>query len=276
MVDKALRIAGLGWIDVLLQPWEWLVLLTILALERLMPLVRDQAVLRRRWADDGLYLLINPILIALVITGLMAVVLAPLKSLVPAAVPAFVAGLPLWVQVPLALVVAELGFYTMHRLFHAVPLLWRFHSIHHSIEELDWLAAHRVHPIDQALTAGASVLPLLLLGFSPAAMGLWGITYFVQSHLIHANIALRLGGLEHVLASPHYHHWHHARGAPPANFGAQLVFMDQLFGTLHRPPAMPPGGYGIDEKVPELLPLALLWPLRRPTAAATHPTGADT
>jgi sterol desaturase/sphingolipid hydroxylase (fatty acid hydroxylase superfamily) len=257
-----------------MQWWEWLVLLSILLLERLMPLVRDQAILRRRWADDGLYLLFNPLLIALLITGLMALVLEPLRALVPAAVPAFIASLPLVAQVPLALIIAEIGFYTMHRCFHAVPFLWRFHSIHHSIEELDWLAAHRVHPADQALTAGASVLPLLLLGFPGDAMGLWGITYFVQSHLIHANIHLRLGPLEHVLASPHYHHWHHARGAPPANFGAQLLFMDKLFGTLHRPPAMP-GGYGIEEAVPDFLPRALAWPLRRPAASpqpATPPT----
>lgn len=258
----------------LLQPWEWLVLLAILVLERLMPAVRGQAILRRRWADDGLYLLLNPFLIAVLVAGLLALVLAPLRALVPAAVPAFIAGLPLWLQVPLALITAELGFYTLHRLFHAVPFLWRFHSIHHSIAELDWLAAHRVHPVDQALTSTASVLPLLLLGFPAPAMMLWGIAYFVQSHLIHANIALRLGPLEHVLASPHYHHWHHAHGARPANFGAQLVFMDQLFGTLHRPPALPGGGYGIDEPVPETLPLALLHPLRR-RAAAAQTDGAD-
>lgn len=256
-----------------MQWWEWLVLLSILVLERLLPLVRDQAILRRRWADDGLYLLLNPLLIALLITGLMALVLEPLRPLVPATVPEFIAGLPLLAQVLLALIIAEIGFYTMHRLFHAVPMLWRFHSIHHSIEELDWLAAHRVHPVDQALTAGASVLPLLLLGFPGEALGLWGTSYFVQSHLIHANIALRLGPLEHVLASPHYHHWHHAHGARPANFGAQLLFMDQLFGTLHRPPAMPAAGYGIDEDVPDFLPRALAWPLRRaPPAAGMRPT----
>ena len=43
----------------------------------------------------------------------------------------------------LVLLIADLGFYIAHRMFHMVPFLWRFHSVHHSIEEMDWLAAHR-------------------------------------------------------------------------------------------------------------------------------------
>ena len=244
-----------------------ILLLFFLPLEQVMPLRPQQKLLRRRWLDDVAYLLLNPWLIRLLVAGLLATLLAPLQSLVPATLRAQVAGLPLWVQVPAALVVAEFGFYAMHRSFHAVPILWKFHAVHHSIEELDWLAAHRVHPVDQALTATASLLPLLMLGFSAPALAIWGFSYFLQSHLIHANVNLRLGWLELVFASPHYHHWHHGSGAAPANFSAQLIFLDQLFGTWHRPDGMP-ADYGIDDPIPAVFPLALLSPFTKTTEPA--------
>ena len=65
-----------------------------------------------------------------------------------------------WVQVAEMIVIGDIGFYSVHRAFYTVPWLWKFHQIHHSIEELDWLAAARVHPIDQILTKGASLLPI--------------------------------------------------------------------------------------------------------------------
>ena len=58
---------------------------------------------------------------------------------------AAVARQPYWIQVIEAVILADLGFYVAHRLFHGVPWLWRFHAIHHSIQELDWLASVRVH-----------------------------------------------------------------------------------------------------------------------------------
>ena len=58
------------------------------------------------------------------------------------------------------------GGYWGHRLSHTVPFLWRFHAVHHSIEEMDWLAAGRLHPLDQAFTQACAILPLFLLGYS--------------------------------------------------------------------------------------------------------------
>ena len=244
-----------------------ILLLFFLPLERIIPLRPAQPVFRRRWQDDLLYFILNPWLIRAAAVALFAILLKPLQEIVPSSVPAFTSALPIWAQVIAAMIVAELGFYAMHRLFHAVPFLWRFHAVHHSIEELDWLAAHRVHPVDQIMSSTASLLPLLLLGFTTEAIAIKSFGYFLQSHLVHANIRLRLGPLEHVLASPHFHHWHHAQGAAPANFGGQLVFLDQLFGTHMRPRHMP-GDYGIADPVPALFPLALLWPFTRPAAPA--------
>ncbi|WP_164156116.1 sterol desaturase family protein [Sandarakinorhabdus rubra] len=245
------------------EPWHFMVLLLVLLpLERLIPLRHDQPVLRRRFLDDLVYFIVNPLPIMIIMAGAVSLLPAPLKALLPAAVPHAIGGLPLWLQVPLALVVAEFGFYAVHRLCHTVPFLWRIHAVHHSIADLDWLAAHRAHPLDVASTNLASLLPLLVLGFSVEAIAIWGASYFVQAHLIHSNVRLRLGPLEHVFASPHYHHWHHARDARPANFGAQLVFLDQLFGTLLRP-GHAPACYGIPDPVPAFYPVALVSPFTR-------------
>ena len=111
-----------------------------IALERLLPLHRAQRILRRRWCNDVIYILVNGALIGAGLSFVMVVILRVSGLLVPAGLPATVARQPYWLQVVEAIILADLGFYVAHRLFHRVPWLWRFHAIHHSIEELDWLA----------------------------------------------------------------------------------------------------------------------------------------
>ncbi len=249
--------------------------LIFVPLQLLLPLRPDQRIFRKHWLNDTVYLLGNGLIIRAGVVVALGVLLATVQPLVPAAITGFVGGQPLWLQAIGAIVVADIGFYAHHRLFHAVPFLWRFHAVHHSIEELDWLAAHRVHPVDQIVSSTFSLLPLLLLGFSAPAIAIYAFTYLLQSHLVHANVRLDFGPLRGVIASPHYHHWHHANdpGAHDRNFSAQLTFMDRLFGTLHMP-AGTPHRYGTDDPVPAIYPLQLLWPFtrpERPDAATTTP-----
>src|SRR4051794_25620904 len=149
--------------------------LVFVPLERLLALHPQQKVFRRGWANDLLFLLFNGILIKL---GLVAVVVATMfaaAQIVPASFQAVIVGLPYWVQIPTIILLSDLGFYWTHRMFHAVPALWKFHSIHHSIEELDWLAAARVHPVDQILTKGVALVPVFALGFSEWAIGVYAV-----------------------------------------------------------------------------------------------------
>jgi sterol desaturase/sphingolipid hydroxylase (fatty acid hydroxylase superfamily) len=67
--------------------------------------------------------------------------------------------------VAVAATLALVGQYWGHRLAHQVPLLWRFHAVHHSIEGMGWVASGRLHPLGQAFTQAFTVLPLLLLGY---------------------------------------------------------------------------------------------------------------
>jgi sterol desaturase/sphingolipid hydroxylase (fatty acid hydroxylase superfamily) len=257
-----------------------------LPLERLFALRPQQAVFRRDWANDLIYLLVNGLLIKLGLVAILAATMFAAAQIVPASFQAAIGGLPYWVQIPAAIVLSDLGFYWTHRMFHAVPWLWRFHAIHHSIEELDWLAAARVHPIDQNLTKGVSLIPVVALGFSEWAIGVYVLLYHWQSVLIHANVRIGFGPLRLLVASPEFHHWHHSndREIRDRNFAGQLSFLDALFGTLHMPRGQMPTTYGLDRPMPQHYPLQLLYPfvgdrvpesVPAPAAAAGAPRPAN-
>lgn len=237
--------------------------LVFVPLERVFALHPEQKAFRRDWANDLVFLLFNGLLIKL---GLMAVIAASIfaaTQIVPASFQAAIGGLPYWIQLPLVIVLS-VGFYWTHRMFHAVPWLWRFHAIHHSIEELDWLAATRVHPVDQILTKAVSLVPVVTLGFSEWAIGVYALLYQWQSVLVHSNVRLRFGPLRFLFASPEFHHWHHSdqREARDKNFAGQLSFLDALFGSLHLPPGRAPTTYGLDRPMPQRYVSQLLYPFR--------------
>jgi sterol desaturase/sphingolipid hydroxylase (fatty acid hydroxylase superfamily) len=154
--------------------------------------------------------------------------------------------------VPLATLIADLGFYLAHRAMHSSQLLWHFHAVHHSSEEMDWLAAYRVHPIDQVFVKGASLVPIFVLGFSSSAIVIAAIIYHWQALFIHSNVRLRLGPFRLLVAGPEFHHWHHANecDAYDKNFAGQLPIWDIVFRTMHLPGRMPTH-YGVDDAIPE-------------------------
>jgi sterol desaturase/sphingolipid hydroxylase (fatty acid hydroxylase superfamily) len=102
--------------------------------------------------------------------------------------------LPLWLQAAGMLVLGDFLGYWAHRAFHR-RRLWRFHAIHHSSTDLDWLSAVRLHPVNDLFMQIATTLPILLLGFSPAALtGLLPVLTFL-SILVHANLDWDFGPL---------------------------------------------------------------------------------
>jgi len=241
--------------------------LIFIPLERMLPHDHGQQTLRRHWLNDAVYLFFNGILIKLGLLALVGTVMVGLGTLVPESVGEAVRSQPIWLQVIEVVVLADTGFYLAHRIFHAVPFLWRFHAVHHSIEEMDWLAAHRVHPVDQILTKSASYLPLFALGFSPAAIAIYVAIYQWQSLLIHSNTRINYGPFKWIFASPKFHHWHHAneRQAYDKNFAGQLPFLDALGGTLYMPDRMP-AKYGTNEPVPTVYHEQLAYPFMSPKA----------
>lgn len=194
---------------------------------------------------------------------LIGSMLIALSTCVPDGVGVFVRSQPLWAQVFALIILGDIGFYLAHRISHASPVLWRFHAVHHSIEQMDWLAGHRVHPFDQILSNFMKLLPLFLLGFSVEAMAVSGLIYIAHATLLHSNFNFSLGPLDRILATPRFHHWHHAREAEAFghNFGGQTLLMDWLFGTLRVPTGFP-ARYGTEENVPAHYLRQMVWPLQ--------------
>jgi sterol desaturase/sphingolipid hydroxylase (fatty acid hydroxylase superfamily) len=239
--------------------------LVFIPIERIFPLHPEQRVFRRNWANDLIFLLLNGMLTKLGLFAVITAIIFAAAQIVPASFQAAIGGLPYWVQIPAVILLSDLGFYWTHRMFHAVPWLWRFHAVHHSIEELDWLAAARVHPVDQILTKGVSLIPVFALGFSEWAIGVYALLYQWQSVLIHSNVRIGFGPLRWLVASPEFHHWHHSNDANvrDKNFAGQLSFLDALFGSLHMPRGQAPTTYGLDRPMPQRYPHQLLHPFLR-------------
>lgn len=251
--------------------------LIFVPLERVLALYPEQKVLRRDWLNDLIYWVVNGQIVGFALAALIAGIAIATSWLLPASVHAAVAAQPYWLQFIEALILSDIGFYFTHRAFHTIPWLWKLHAVHHSIEELDWLAGARVHPIDQIVTKGVSLLPIFALGFSEAVIGALMLLYAWQSVLIHSNLRIKFGPLRWVLASPEFHHWHHSKDPETRdkNFAGQLPLLDVLFGTLHMPRGRLPTAYGIDAPMPQNYLLQLAHPFRGATHSANQVDGVS-
>lgn len=233
-------------------------------LERLVPF-HDQPLFRRNWYHDLSFWVLNRFV---VYAGSLLMVAAALfvgGYVIPEAVTKTVGELPLWISVPSAILVADLTFYTVHRASHAFPVLWQFHAVHHSIQDLDWLASVRVHPVDQLITTISGICVQLALGFSPATLIITGTIYAWQSLAVHSNVRIPLGPLARIIVGPRFHHWHHSTDAAARdrNFAGQLAFLDWIFGTAYYPDDRLPAEYGTDDPVPDSYLETLVYPVQR-------------
>ena len=248
---------------------DWFVLgvLTTAALfvplEGAFPLRRGQSSFRRGWLTDTQYFFASHVLAQVMSVAVLAPAVALGAVLAMPSAQALVQSLPVVVQFALAVLVADLAQYGVHRAFHEVPVLWRFHKVHHSIEVMDWLAGSRLHLVDVIAMRGLVLLPLVVLGFETSAVYAYLALVSFHAVFIHANFAPRWGWLERWVAMPRFHHWHH--GVEPearyVNFAVHLPIIDRWFGTYHMPEARWPAGYGIaGERAPEGWVRQLLWP----------------
>ncbi|TPI60926.1 hypothetical protein FJ424_23390 [Mesorhizobium sp. B3-1-8] len=229
-----------------------IVFMILVPLEHLIPLHEGRRYFRQGFVTDMVHLVVTGLLFKLGFLILVAICMVGIDSAMPSIVGETVRWQPVWLQTIEIVVISDLGFYAAHRALHSVPFLWRFHAIHHSIEEMDVLAAHRVHPLDQLFVKTVSLLPVYALGFSIGPIIVSALIYQWQALLIHSNIRIGFGPFRWVVASPLFHHWHHAneREAYDKNFAGQLSIIDAVFGTMYMPEAMPKK-YGVDDPVPD-------------------------
>ena len=238
--------------------------LVFVPLERAFPLRPGQRVLRAGWTTDVAYFFVNHVGIQL----LTFLSLWPAMSLARALgldeVSQLVASQPVWLQVLELMLLADLVQYWVHSAFHRLPWLWRFHAIHHSIREMDWLAGSRLHLGDVVVTRALVVLPAFVLGFAEPALYAWLVIIALHGVLNHVNLRFRFGLLERLLVTPRFHHWHHAVSPPDRNFAVHFPWLDRLFGTHYLPDNRWPEELGIQgHPVPAGFAGQLVYPLRR-------------
>ena len=127
-------------------------------LERLFAL-HPQKVFRKDIATDLGYYFISGLVPSLFLSPPLALLAWGARALLPAGLTLAAAQWPLWQRVAVALVVVEIGYYWGHRWTHEVKLLWQFHAVHHSAEQMDWLVNSRVHPFDMVFSRLCGLVP---------------------------------------------------------------------------------------------------------------------
>ncbi len=158
-------------------------------------------------------------------------------------------ALPFWAQGILYLVISDFILYWLHRWYHSASL-WRWHKLHHSATEMDWLTMARFHPFNLLLYSTFVSVVMTLVGFDPAMLVWLAPANLIYSAFVHANWDLEFPRpLNYILASPIFHRWHHThtKEGGNSNFAPTFPVLDVLFGTYYHPVAgSKPVNLGLD------------------------------
>ncbi len=242
----------MSFLNLLLATGASLVFLAIvfIPMEKVFAAKPHQKIFRRQWVLDlcfflGQYLLWNSLVLKVLFHFNNWLI-----TIIPFSFTKNIQAQPIWLQAIEVLVLSDFLIYWAHRLQHKVDFLWRFHKVHHSAKNLDWLAAHREHPLDSIYTIGIINLPAFIFGFNLDAIaaivafrGIWAI-------YIHSNVRFNIGFIKKILGSPDFHHWHHDLERDRGNYANISPLMDIIFGTYTCPPHEPEE-VGIKEEFPQ-------------------------
>ncbi len=219
-------------------------------MELVFPAKRNQKIFRPNWILDLCFFLGQYLLWSGLVIWTLDYFSEYLSSIIPLVFKHLVQSQAWYLQAFEVIFFSDLIIYWAHRLQHRVNFLWRFHKVHHSARHLDWLAAHREHPLDSIYTVGLINLPAFILGFPLETLavviafrGIWAI-------YIHSNVRLPVGPLRMLIGAPELHHWHHDMDRDAGNYANISPLMDIIFGT-YICPDKEPERFGIKEKTPD-------------------------
>ena len=143
---------------------------------------------------------------------------------------------PLWLAVILSFLLLDLAIWAQHLITHKIPILWRFHRVHHADRDIDVTTAIRFHPVEIALSMLLKIGLVYLLG--PPAIGIIAFEIILNGTAMfnHANIRLPMSldaALRRILVTPDMHRVHHSvhRREHDSNYGFALSIWDRMFGT---------------------------------------------
>ncbi len=227
----------------------WLVGISIVVwgLEVLVPWRSEQKAFRKDFWLDAFYMFFNIFLFSLIgyyaVANVFSVAFNDflyytfgIKNLVAVEIQQW----PQWAQLLLLFVLRDFIQWCTHILLHRVPLLWQFHKVHHSVEEMGFAAHLRYHWMENIVYNTIQYIPLGMIGFGLDSYLLVYLFATAIGHLNHANIYLPLGPFKYILNNPQMHIWHHAKDLPEdrrygVNFGLTLSIWDYIFKTAYIP-----------------------------------------
>lgn len=223
--------------------------LIVWVLEIRFPWRKDQAIFRRDFWLDTFYMFFNFFLLNLIVlialsntaselfNDLLGVVGLELLDLQLFDVD----NLPLVLGLLIFFIVSDFVQWNTHRLLHRVPLLWKFHQVHHSVKEMGFAAHLRYHWMEPIIYKSLLYIPIALIGgYDAQDVAIVHFTALAIGHLNHANLGWDYGWLKYILNNPKMHIWHHAKSLPQdvrygVNFGLTLSLWDYIFKTNYIP-----------------------------------------
>ncbi len=223
--------------------------LIVWILEMVFPWRKDQAIFRKDFWLDTFYMFFNFFLLNLIVLIALSNTAAELFNDILGVIGLNLADIQLFDvdELPLAaglfifFVVSDFVQWNVHRLLHRVPLLWKFHQVHHSVKEMGFAAHLRYHWMEPVVYKSILYIPIALIGgYDAQQVAVVHFFALTIGHLNHANLGWDYGLLKYILNNPKMHIWHHAKVLPArvrygVNFGLTLSIWDYLFKTDYIP-----------------------------------------
>lgn len=149
--------------------------------------------------------------------------------------------LPSFLPLFLSIILLDLAMYLQHVMFHAVPILWRIHRMHHADLDYDVTTGVRFHPIEMILSMVIKFGIIFIIGAPPISVVIFEILLNATAMFSHGNIYVPINAdrvLRWFLVTPDMHRIHHSirTDETNSNFGFNLTWWDRLFGTYTRNP----------------------------------------
>ncbi len=226
----------------------WLLALSIVVLlfEIVLPWRKGQRVLRKGFWLDVFYIFFNFFLFSLIGYNALSNIGVNLFNDVLAwfgisnIVAIELQSMPVWSQLLIMFVVADFIQWFVQVQLHKQPWLWKFHKVHHSVQEMGFAAHFRFHFMETIIYKSVQYIPLAMIGFGIEQFFVVHMFSVFIGHLNHANLPWNYGWLGYIFNNPKMHIWHHSKQLPPShrdgiNFGISLSIWDYLFKTAYIP-----------------------------------------
>lgn len=220
--------------------------LVFIVLEAIKPWRKKQPVLRKDFWIDGFFMFFNFFLFGIIFhVGAASIVSDWLhEGLEKIGVSSLLLlpknALPYWAMMILYFVFKDFIEWCTHRVLHKYDFLWRFHKVHHSIQEMGFAGHLRFHWMESIIYKSIQYIPLAMIGADLYDFFIIHCIAVFIGHWNHANFTLNIGPLKYLFNNPEMHIWHHAKEMPEShrhgvNFALSLSCWDYLFGTAYIP-----------------------------------------